>query len=91
MLYFIQPDIATWIMALSVITFTVVTIKTPYPGKSVRGKRLFNFQVFSCMVMFVAVYFMYEHNNMWALAMLIVALFLLYAVSQMPRELKKEE
>ena len=91
MLYLVQPEIATWIMAVSVIAFTVVTAKTPYPGKSVRGKRLFNFQIISCMLMFVAVYFMHERNNLWALAILIAALFLLYSASQIPRELEKEE
>lgn len=90
-LYLFIPVVAPWIMALSVAVFSVVTITNPYPGKSIRGKRLFNFQIFSCILMIVATYLMFRERNEWALAMIIGAILLLYAVVMIPRELEKEK
>lgn len=89
-LYLVYPGIASWIMVVSVVVFTVTTAMSPYPGKSIRGKRLYNFQIISCLLMFVAAYFMFEGDNLWALFMLIAALFMLYSAIQLPAELKKE-
>lgn len=90
-LYLFIPVVAPWIMALSVAVFSAVTISNPYPGKSIRGKRLFNFQIFSCILMIVATYLMFRERNEWALAMIIGAILLLYAVVMIPRELEKEK
>lgn len=47
LLYLFAPFVAPWIMALSVLIFSALTVTKPYPGKSIRGgKRLFNFQIF---------------------------------------------
>lgn len=89
--YFSIPEIAKWLMAVAVATLIVVTATTPYPGKSIRGKRLFNFQLFSCVLMAVASYLMFINNNVWALAMIAGAIFLLYAAIMIPRELEKEK
>lgn len=89
-LYLFLPFAAAWIMAVSVIAFSVATALSPYPGKSIRGKRLFNFQLISCLLMFAAVYFMFQYNNVWILAMLAAAIFLLYAAIFIPKELKKD-
>ncbi len=90
-LYLFVPAIAPWIMAVSVLTFSAVTALSPYTGNSIRGKRLFNFQVFSCVLMIVATYLMFRSNNLWALSMIIGAIFLLYAAIMIPRELEKEK
>ncbi|MEA5043260.1 MAG: hypothetical protein VB075_01590 [Petrimonas sp.] len=89
-LYLFAPSVAPWVMAVSVLAFSAVTALSPYPGKSIRGKRLFNFQVVSCVLMIVATYLMFRNNNLWALLMIIGAVFLLYSGIMIPRELNKE-
>lgn len=89
-LYLFEPIVAPWIMAVSVFVFTIITAKTPYPGKSLRGKRLFSFQVFACVLMAIATYLMFRNSNLWSLAMIIGAVFLLYSVIMIPKELEKE-
>lgn len=90
-LYLFLPEIAPWLMALSVACFSAITATTPYPGKSIRGKRLFNIQLFACMFMVVATYLMFRHRSEWVLAMISAAVFLLYAALVLPKELEKEK
>lgn len=90
-LYLFLPFVAAWVMAVSVVVYSITTALSPYPGKSIRGKRLFNFQLISCLLMFTAVYFMFQYNHVWVLAMLAAAIFLLYAAVFIPKELKKDE
>ncbi len=90
LLYLFEPVIAPWVMAISVILFTVVTLTTPYSGKSIRGKRLFNFQVLACLLMIVGTYLMFKHQNEWALFMIIGALLLLYSAIMIPKALESE-
>lgn len=85
------PTVAPWVMAFSVVVFTAITLTNPYPGKSIRGKRLFNFQLFSCILMIVATYLMFRERNEWVLAMIVSAIFLLYASVMIPRELEREK
>ena len=89
--YMFLPDLAPWIMSVSVLLFSSITISNPYPGKSVRGKRLFNFQVFSCLLMIAATYLMFKQRNEWVLLMIAAAIFILYAVIAIPKELDKEK
>lgn len=90
-LYLFIPTVVPWLMAVSVVMFTAITLTNPYPGKSLRGKRLFNFQLFSCILMIVATYLMFRERNEWVLAMIVGAVFLLYASVMIPRELEKEK
>lgn len=90
-LYLFIPEIAPWIMAVSVLIFSAIIVTNPYPGKSIRGKRLFNFQLFSCILMIVATYLMFRNRNEWALAMIAGGIFLYYAAIMIPRELRKEK
>ncbi len=89
--YLFEPVIASWVMAVSVLIFTVVTVTTPYPGKSIRGKRLFNFQVIACMLMIASTYLMFKQRSEWPLFMLIGAILLLYSVILIPKVLESEE
>jgi phosphatidylserine synthase len=89
-LYLFAPLVAPWIMAVSVLIFSGVTALSPYPGKSVRGKRLFNFQVFACVLMVVATFLMYKERNEWPLLLLISAIFLFYSSIVLQKELDKE-
>lgn len=90
LLYMFYPGIAPWIMAFSVVLFSVVTVTSPYPGKSIRGKRLFNLQILSCLLMIVATYLMFKNRNEWVLVMVSGAVFLLYSSFVLPKELDKE-
>ncbi|NLY24595.1 MAG: hypothetical protein GX042_06235 [Bacteroidales bacterium] len=90
-LYLFVPVAAPWIMAFAVALFSVITVTTPYPGKSIRGKRLFNFQVFSLLCMVAATYLMFRQRNEWVLAMVAGAVFQLYASIVISKELDKEK
>lgn len=91
LLYLFLPALSPWIMLVSVLLFGAATALSPYPGKSLRGKRLFGFQILSCMCMAVAAYLMLKNNNLWALSMLIGAVFLIYPAFMIPRVLEKEK
>lgn len=88
--YAFFSQVAPWIMAFSVAAFCVSVGLNPYPGKSLRGKRLFGFRIVACMLMVVATYLMFRARNEWALAMLLGAVFLLYSSIVISKELKKE-
>jgi hypothetical protein len=90
-LYLFVPVVAPWIMAFSAPVFTVITLTNPYRGKSLRGRRLFNFQLLSCLLMIAATWLMFRERNEWALAMITGAVFLLYTAVMIPRELEKEK
>lgn len=89
--YLFFPHIAPFMMAVGVAAFCASVALNPYPGKSLRGKRLFGLRVLSCMLMVVSTYLMFRHVNEWALAMVAGAVFLLYSSIMIPRELKKEQ
>ena len=88
--YLFIPSIAPWIMIIAVIVFSYTIITTPYPGKSIRGKRLFNFQVIACVLFIVATYLMFRNKNEWVLLLISGAVFLFYAAVFMPKEYEKE-
>lgn len=90
-LYMSFPVIACWMMATGVVIFSVITVSNPYPGKSIRGKRLFMFRVLSCILMIVGTYFMFQRQNIWFLAMLIAAVFMIYSAFVLPKEFEKEQ
>lgn len=89
--YSFQPTIAVWGMVVGVSMFSAITLTTPYPGKSIRGKRLFNFQVFACVLLVVATFLMYKQRNEWPVLLLISAIFLFYSSIALQKELEKEQ
>jgi len=91
LLYLFLPAVAPWILAPSVALFSVIMASRPYPGKSIRGKRLFNMQLFACMLMIVATYLMFRQKTEWVLAMICGSVFLFYAAMILPKELEKEK
>jgi hypothetical protein len=91
LLYYFFPIVAAWVMVFAVATFIVLLAKNPYQGKSIRGKRLFGFQIFACMLMAVAAFLMFQARNEWVLAMVIAAFLLLYSSIIIPKELEKEK
>lgn len=92
-LFLFFPDIAPYVMIAGVAGFGAVTFTTPYLGESIRGKRLFNMQIFSVILMAVSTYLMFIKINEWVIPMLIAAILLLYSSMLLPRiyEQEKEE
>lgn len=89
--YLFNPVIAAYIMILGVIGFGITTFMTPYPGKSLRGKRLFSIQVSSIIFMAISAYLMFTQKNEWVITMLAAAFLLLYTTFMLSRELDKEK
>ncbi|MDR1783008.1 MAG: hypothetical protein LBR13_01930 [Dysgonamonadaceae bacterium] len=88
---FFFPSVVPWVMAFAVAAFSYVIVSSPYPGKSLRGKRLFNFQLLACVLFAVAAYLMFIRRNEWVLALIVGAVLLLYASIALPKELEKEK
>ncbi|GAB6012498.1 hypothetical protein [Viscerimonas tarda] len=88
--YAFAPDVAGYIMIAGVAGFTFVTLTSPYPGKSIRGKRLFNIQLLAILLMIVSAALMFEKINQWVVTLLLAGIFTLYCSALLPKELEKE-
>lgn len=89
--YYFDTTIAKYIMLIGVAGFGATTFTTPYPGKSIRGKRLFNIQVFAVLLMAVATFLMFIGNSAWVVALLISAILTLYSAIILSITYKKEK
>lgn len=89
--YLFNPATAAYIMALGVIGFGITTFMTPYPGNSLRGKRLFSIQISSIIFMAISAYLMFSQKNEWVITMLAAAFLLLYTTFMLSRELENEK
>ena len=89
--YSFIPEVSVWGMVVSVSLFSAITLTTPYPGRSIRGKRLYNFQVIACLLMLVATFIMYKGRNEWPVLLLISAILLFYSSIVLSKELEKEK
>lgn len=85
------PQIAPYILSIGVAMYGAIVFTTPYPGKSMRGKRLFNMQIFSVLLMSAACYLMFIGYNTWVILLLIAALFMAYSVQMTANIWKKEQ
>lgn len=83
--------VATVCMIVGVIGFAWPSFTTPYPGKSLRGKRLVSIRVFGVMSMAISAYLMFERMNEWVIFTLIGVLLTLYSAILIPREYAKEK
>lgn len=83
--------IAKYSLIVGAIGFVSMTFLTPYPGKSIRGKRLFNIQVFAAILIAIGAYLMYNDNEGWVVVLLIAAVQTLYCAIMLPRAYKDEE
>lgn len=88
--YLFNPVVASYIMIIGVIGFVITTFMTPYPGKSIRGKRLYNIQVFGLAAMVMSTYLMYTQHNEWVIPMLIAGILLSYTSIMLPKTYDKE-
>lgn len=89
--YYFDSSIAKYIMVAGVAGFGAVTFTSPYPGKSIRGKRLFNIMVFAVILMIVATYLMFVDISGWVVVLLISAILTLYSSVVLPQIYKKEQ
>lgn len=89
--YLFNPVFAPYIMAVGVVGFAAITFLTPYPGKSLRGKRLFSIQIFGIAFMAISTYLMFVQKNEWVISMLAAAFLLLYTTFMLSREYEKEK
>lgn len=86
-----DTTIAKYAMIVGVAGFAFTTFTTPYPGKSLRGKRLFNIQIFAVLLMAVATFLMWIDYKGWVVILLVAALQTLYCAVVLPRIYDKED
>ncbi len=89
--YYSDSTIAKYIMAIGVAGFAATTFTSPYPGKSLRGKRLFNIQILAVILMAVSAFLMFNKTDGWVVTMLIAAVLTLYCSIVLPLIYKKEQ
>ncbi len=89
--YLFNPFVAACTMAVGVLGFGWGMFTSPYPGKSMRGKRLASIRAFGVIAMAVATYFMFEKMNEWVVAMLVGAILILYTAIILPHEYAREQ
>ncbi|MFR9165184.1 MAG: hypothetical protein ACLVKO_02740 [Dysgonomonas sp.] len=90
-LWLFSPETARFVMIVGVVGFTITTFKTPYPGKSIRGKRLFNIQVFAVLLMIVSACLMFFYIKEWVIPLFISGILTLYCAILLPRTYEKEK
>ena len=88
--YLINPLVASYVMIIGVVGFTATTFMTPYPGKSIRGKRLYNIQIFGVIFMVMATYLMFVRRNEWVVPMFIAGVLISYSSILLPKVYEKE-
>lgn len=86
-----NPLVAKYVMIIGVAGFTITSFMTPYPGKSIRGRRLYNIHIFGVVFMVMSTYLMFEEMNEWAIPMLISAILIIYSSILLPKVYKEEE
>lgn len=89
--YIYNPLIARYIIILGVAGFTITTFMTPYPGKSLRGKRLYNIHVFGIVFMVMSAYLMFVQMNEWVVPMLISGVLICYSSILLPKVYREEQ
>lgn len=93
-LYQFDAQIASWAMLAGAIGYGVTTVMNRYRGNSLRGKRLFNIQLFSVILIAVSTYLMFARITGWVITLLIAAILTLYyvfAYSRIDKQKKEEE
>lgn len=90
-LYSFSVDVAKYALIIGVIGYGFVVFTGKYPGKSIRGKRLYNMQVFAVLFMVASCVLMYMNMHEWVLTLLIAAILTLYSGVMLPKIYKKEQ
>jgi len=87
----IYPQIARYVMIIGVAGYAATTFTSPYPGKNIRGKRLFNISIFAVLLMVVSAYLMFTGTRQWVVTLLLAGILTLYCSIILPRVYKKEQ
>ena len=90
-LYSFEPTVAKYMLAIGVAGFAVITFTSPYSGKSIRGKRLFNIQILGVILMAVSAFLMFKDMGDWVVTLLIAAVITLYCSIVLPKVYKQEQ
>lgn len=90
-LFSFSVEMAKYSMIIGVIGFGAITFTSKYPGKSIRGKRLFNIQIFAVLFFAVSAYLMFVDMHEWVITLLIGTVLTLYSSIMLPRVYKKEQ
>ncbi|MDU1891879.1 MAG: hypothetical protein E6767_14425 [Dysgonomonas sp.] len=88
--YSFNTMIAKYTIIVGVIGFAAIVFTTPYPGKSLRGKRLFNMQILATILMIVSAYLMFVDIKGWVVTLLIAAILTLYSTIILSKVYQKE-
>lgn len=88
--YTFNKQLAAYVMIVGVVGFTVSVFMSPYPGKSLRGKRLYNMQIFGVLFMIMSSYLMFEELNQWVIPMLIAGVLISYSSFILPKVYNEE-
>lgn len=89
-LYSFSVDVAKFALIAGVLGYGLIIFTGKYPGKSVRGKRLYNFQIFAVLFMIVSCVLMYMNMHEWVVTLFISAILTLYSGFMLPKIYKKE-
>lgn len=90
-LYSFSVLVAKYAMIIGVIGYGFIIFTGKYPGKSLRGKRLYNIQVFGVLFMVASAYLMFAGKHEWVVTLFIAAILTLYCSIMLPRTYKKEQ
>ncbi|WP_242034335.1 hypothetical protein [Dysgonomonas sp. BGC7] len=90
-MYSFNTIIAKYMMIVGVAGFAAVVFTSPYKGKSLRGKRMFNIQILAVLLMAVSTYLMFVDMSAWPVTLLIAALLTLYCSIILPKIYNKEK
>lgn len=89
--YSFSVETAKYAMIIGVIGFGASVFIYKYPGKSIRGKRLYNIQIFVVLFMVASAYLMFVNMHEWVITLLIAAVLTLYCSIMLPRVYEQEK
>lgn len=93
-IFYFRADIAKYSMIVGAAGYLFATFVSGYTGKDIRGKRLYNMQIFAAILMAVSAYLMFVGMNQWVITLLIASVLTLYSsiiLNQIYRKESKNE
>ena len=95
----LESDVAPYVYSAGALMFASMQMLARYDGDSVVIRRLRRQQIFGALLLIVSgammlgqqYHMLYMRHNEWLIALLIAAIFELYAAFRIPAELGKEE
>lgn len=89
--YSFDPVVASYMLIVGAAFYIICVFTSRYTGPSLRGKRLYNINVFGAIAVGVSAYLMYIQDLRWALSLFIAAILTLYANYMLGKVIKKDE